>query len=289
MQPYIDIIIQWVSRVLNWIFSWPDTLTGVVIGSAFTLMGVVLTNRTNLKNLRLQFDHDREQKAKERALSMRREVYLSVAEAVAAAMNTVARYGDLSLDDATLLADYRAKSDQIAKVHIIATEATALRFVAFMRELGVVFIKLNIQRAELLQIKAKMQFLNEQMHRSFAARDHYIELMKQFNVDGTMDDRRMSVLENGFQFEQSSALKAASDHDTHLESLRPKHLAFVELCQLENARLSKMLLPVIESVRSELEQPVDVALYAKVFDGAPVATRKDLEALFGVNSNEGKT
>lgn len=289
MQPFIDTGIHWVSHAWTWMSTWPDTLVGVVIGSVFTLTGVVLTNRTNLKNLRLHLDHDREQKAKERALSMRRDVYLSVAEALAAAMNTVIRYGDLSLDQATLMADYRAKSDQIAKVHVIATEATALRFVAFMRELGAVFVKLSIQRAPLLTTRARMQSLLEQMHRHNAARDHYLEIMKQFNVDGTMDDRRMGVLDKGFKFEQDGALKSASDHDTLLEELRPQHLAFAELCQLENARLSKMLLPVIESVRSELEQPIDVALYAKVFDGAPVATRQDLEALFGVNSDEGRT
>lgn len=286
MQPYIDTVIQWVGRAWTWLSSWPDTLVGVVIGSIFTLAGIVLTNRTNLKNLRLQLDHDREQKAKERALSMRRDVYLSAAEAISAAMNTVVRYGDLSLDQATLMADCRAKSDQIAKVHVIATEATALRFVAFMRELGAVFVKLNIQRAQLLTTRARMQSLLEQMHRHNAARDNYLELMKQFNVDGTMDDRRMGVLERGFQFEQDAASKAASDHDTLLEELRPQHLAFVELCQQENARLSSMLLPVVESVRSELEQPIDVALYAKVFCGAPVATRQDLEALFGTNRDE---
>jgi hypothetical protein len=75
VQLFIDTVIQWMSHALTWVFSWPDTLVGVVIGSVFTLTGVVQTNRTNLKNLRIQLEHDREQKAKERVLSMRRDVY----------------------------------------------------------------------------------------------------------------------------------------------------------------------------------------------------------------------
>lgn len=285
MQRLIDTFLYHIDRMWLWISSWSDTFSGVVIGAIFTLAGVVLTNRTNLKNLRIQLAHDREQRAKERSLSMRREIYLSAAEAIAAAMNTVVRYGDLSLDQNALTAEFRAKSDQISKIHVVASEVTALRFIAFMRDLGATFIKLNIQRAELVATRASMQTLLERIKGHNASRDHYLELMKQFNVEGTMDERRMSVLQNGFKFEQDAAMKAAVEHDTLLEELRPKHLAFVELCQSENIRLSKSLLPLIESVRCELENPIDVNLYAKVFEGAPVATRKDLEALFGVNNS----
>ncbi len=247
---------------------------------------MILTNRTNLKNLRTQLDHDREQRSKDRSLSMRREIYLAAAEAIASAMNTVARYGDLSLSQNELTAEYRAKSDQISKIHVVASEETALRFIAFMRDLGATFIKLNIQRMELSSARAHMQTLIQRINSHNASRDHYLELMKKFNVDGTMDEQRMAVLESGFKFEQESATKVALEHDALLEELRPKHLAFVETCQSENMRLSRSLLPLIESVRAELENPINVDLYSKVFEGAPVATRKDLEALFGVKSSE---
>lgn len=286
MERLIDTFLYYADQIWLWVSSWSETFSGVVIGAAFTLAGVVLTNRTNLENLRLQLSHDREQRAKERSLSMRREIYLSAAEAIASAMNTVVRYGDLSLSQNDLTAEYRSKSDQISKIHVVATETTALRFIAFMRDLGATFTKLNIQRMELAAIRAEMQTLIQRMNGHNASRDHYLELMKKFNVEGTMDDRRMAVLESGFQFEQEAATKAAEEHDVLLEKLRPRHLAFVELCQSENIRLSKSLLPLIESVRSELENPINVELYAKVFEGAPVVTRKDLEMLFGVKQSE---
>jgi hypothetical protein len=281
MQKYFDTLQQWLQAM-------PDTLIGVIIGSFFTLAGVVLTNRTNLRNLRLQLEHDRQQKAKERAMSMRRDVYLAAAEALSSALSTIVRYGDLSLNHSDLIEDYRQRSGQIAKIHVIATETTALRFVSFMRELSRVFVKLNIQRAQLLLIKTKMQSLLDQMRRHQTSRDQYLELMKQFNVDGTIDDRRFVVLDKGFQFEQDSASKAATEHDALLEQLRPRHLEFVDFCQHENARLSRLLLPLVESVRVDLEQPIDIHVYEEVLAGAPVATRSDLEALFGVIRHEEK-
>lgn len=275
-------MLRYIAAITDWMQSLPDTLVGIVIGSMFTLAGVVLTNRSNLKNLKLQLVHDRGEKARERSLSLRRDVYLGAAEAISAALNTVVRYPDLSLDHAQLMADYRDRSSHIAKIHVIAKESTALQLMAFMRELGAVYLRLNIERAELIKIRSQMQSLMEQMHRHNSGRDQYLELMKRFNIEGVMDQRRMEVLKSGFDFEQQQATRAADEHDRLLETLRPKHLGFVELCQTEERRLAAMLLPVIAGVREELEHPIDVDVYAKVFDGAPIATRQDLETLFGM-------
>lgn len=275
-------LFSYIDALVGWLRGLPDTLVGIVIGSLFTLTGVVLTNRSNLKNLRLQLAHDRGEKARERSLSLRRDVYLGAAEAISAALNTVVRYPDLSLDHAQLMADYRDRSSQIAKIHVIASESTALQLMAFMSELGKVYLRLNIERAGLIKIRSQMQSLMEQMHRHNAGRDQNLELMKRFNIEGVMDQRRMEILKSAFNFEQQQATIAAEEHDRLLEALRPKHLAFVELCQTEERRLAAMLLPVIAGVREELEHPIDVDVYAKVFDGAPVVTREDLEMLFGV-------
>ena len=86
MERLINTFLNYTDQIWLWVSSWSETFSGVVIGAAFTLAGVVLTNRTNLENLRLQLSHDREQRAKERSLSMRREIYLSAAEAIASAM-----------------------------------------------------------------------------------------------------------------------------------------------------------------------------------------------------------
>lgn len=282
MPATIESIVAQTERLLLWLTSWPDTLVGVVIGSMFTLTGVVLTNRTNLRNLRLQLQHDREQKSKERALAMRRDIYVAAAESLASALSTIARFGDLSLDNTALMSDYREKSAQLAKVHVVATEPTALALTSVMREVANVFINLNIQRGQLLSVRQQMGAFLDQMHRHNASRDQYLELMKQHNIRGTMDDRLMSVLQRGFDFEQDNSNKTAATHDALLAELRPKHMLFVEHCQRESARIAKLLLPVIASVRLELEQPIDVEAYAKVFAADSVFRREDLERLFGL-------
>ena len=69
--------IEWLSRV-------PATFWGVVAGSFFSLGGVWLSNRNSARNLKAQLDHDRATRAKEREMSMRKDIYLAAAETIAA-------------------------------------------------------------------------------------------------------------------------------------------------------------------------------------------------------------
>lgn len=49
----------------------PPAFYGVLIGSLLTIIGAVLTNISNTKRLRLQHEHERELRNKERDLNMR--------------------------------------------------------------------------------------------------------------------------------------------------------------------------------------------------------------------------
>jgi hypothetical protein len=62
------------------------TLLGIVLGSLLTIVGVILTDASNTKRLRLQHEHERALESKERDASLRRETYL---EAISAGMVAV--------------------------------------------------------------------------------------------------------------------------------------------------------------------------------------------------------
>ncbi len=82
---------------LSLLGSIPATFWGVVIGSFFTIGGVHLTNRTNDRRLRAQFDHEQKTKTKEREMAMRKEIYLAAAETVTAGLSTLGRIPNLEL------------------------------------------------------------------------------------------------------------------------------------------------------------------------------------------------
>jgi len=65
------------SQLLALIERIPATFWGVVIGSFFSLGGIVIANRANDRRLREQLKHDREMRNRDRELSLRKDVYLS--------------------------------------------------------------------------------------------------------------------------------------------------------------------------------------------------------------------
>ena len=180
----------------------PASFWGVVFGSLLSLGGVALTNRAGDRRLRSQFDHERKQKTKDREMALRKEVFLSAAEAIAAGMNAISRFANLDLPNDQITADYVAKSPAIAKVHVIAKTETIQAMVSFTGELGVQFLKLFARRFELISEKSAITLIDNQVADFGKERDRILEMIKQHNIEGIVDQRRWNVLQGGFEFEQ---------------------------------------------------------------------------------------
>jgi len=93
----------------------PATFWGVVIGAFFSLGGVVLTNRAHDRRLRVQLEHDREVKNRDREMSLRKDVYLAAAEAVSAGLIAVGRFADLEVPHEKLTEGYLDRAPSIAR------------------------------------------------------------------------------------------------------------------------------------------------------------------------------
>lgn len=68
------------SEFFKFLGSIPDVVWSGIIASLLTFIGVMLSNGSNTKRLRIQLDHDAKEKAKERTSVLRRDVYLKTIE-----------------------------------------------------------------------------------------------------------------------------------------------------------------------------------------------------------------
>jgi len=100
--------------------------------------------------------------------------------------------------------------------------------------------------------------------------------MKQYNLDGVNDQRKWDVLQRNFDFERHRIDETARKADSLASTLYPRQLQFMEECVAETIRLGRLLVPVIVSVRKELELPIDEAEYRKV---AEEAVARQVESL----------
>ena len=113
-----------VSCLLAFLEKIPGTFWGIIIGSFFTLSGIILTNRAHDRRLQTQLAHDRDLKNREREMSLRKDIYLAAAEAVSAALIAVGRFANLDIPQGKLTEGYLDKSPAISKIVIIAKEET---------------------------------------------------------------------------------------------------------------------------------------------------------------------
>lgn len=254
------------TEVLRLIEKIPATFWGVVIGSFFTLGGIVLTNRANDRRLREQLRHDRELRNRDRELSLRKDVYMSAAEAIWAGLIAVGRFGDLEIPNNKVTEAYTEKSPAIAKVHVIANEQTVRAQTNLASELNATYMRLFAKRVPLITKKVQISNLQQQIDSLTRDETQMLELMKQFNLDGATDQRRWDVIEGHFKFAHDRIAEIFKEQAALLADLSVKQLRYIEECIGEANRLNRLVVLVVVAVRTELDIPINEAAYMELME-----------------------
>ena len=254
----------------------PGTFWGVIIGAFFTLGGIILTNRAHDRRMHAQLVHDRDLKNHEREMSLRRDIYLAAAEAAAAGLIAVGRFANLDVPHEKLTEQYLDKSPSITKVNIVAKEETVRAIANFSGELNAIFLRLFARRFPLVMQKQQIGFLRAQVDTSLKENSRTLELIKQFNIDGTIDPCKWDMLQKNFEFERDRGEQARHQADTLDVSLLPKQLQLMEEVSDEAMKLGRLLTPALFSIRKELELPLDETEFRRISEEA---TDKHAESL----------
>jgi hypothetical protein len=278
--------LSYMTQPFSWLISLPEQSQGILIGSIFTLSGVWLTNRGNLKNLRQQLNHDRAQKKIEHELELRKDVYLGVAQSISEGITAISRLADLSISNTEAVNKFKESSSQLAKLHIVAKEETAIAFLEFMHEFSKSMTRVSIARRSVQAIKDQADKYLERSNRHQVNRDQALELIRQMSLNAIRDDEKFKRLNSSFEFEQEHAINAAQMHDKSLEKLKPAHLQLFKDTLDEQRGLFKTLVPALQNIREELGMPINASKYGNALarsDGFDEATLKEL---FGLPVND---
>ena len=117
-----------------------------LIGSFLTIIGVVLTNISNTKQLHIQHEHERQLRNNERDLNMRCEVYMDAMEAISAGITAISRFSGLNETPEALIKSYPSLSAKVSKVSIVGQNETIEALAYFQLELNAAFLRLGVKR-----------------------------------------------------------------------------------------------------------------------------------------------
>lgn len=263
MLAFMKIDLVYIDNLLR---SIPATFWGVVIGSVFTLVGVIATNWHAGLRLKIQLAHERELKGKERELSVRKEIYLSATEAIAEGMNSIMRFPDLEISPEKLTQRFNEKAAAMAKVHVIAREKTVQRFVAFTTEFNAVVLRLSTKRFPFIEMEMEIAKLKEQNDLIKTERDKTLEVLRQMNIEGIQNSRRFAALDLSFEQDQIRIKQNEEKAVVMRDEIREKRLEYMRECMNELHALRTLLLFVLAEVREELEVPIDLQMYSNIMN-----------------------
>lgn len=241
----------------------PPAFYGVLIGSLLTIIGVVLTNISNTKRLRLQHEHERQVRNKERDLNMRREIYMDAMEAISAGITAISRFPELNETPEALMKSYTSLSAKVSKVTIVGQNETIEALANFQLELNGAFLRLSakrdkfdadLRRHENLEnavnsTKEKLNFLSEQLTKA------------------KLDSIPHEQLEQ-LQSEQDVARKDLTDLQSQEMEIGNKLMQtianLVKTSMAEVSTLNNLLVPLISLMRTELELPFNSEHFAQI-------------------------
>lgn len=260
----------------------PASFWGVAFGSIISIIGINATNKASDKRLMKQFDNDREQKTKDREMTLKKEIYMEASEALSAGLMCISKFANLNLSYDEITNEYIEKAPSIAKVHVIAKIETIEAIANFTAELSLIFIKLAKTRFELMKQKKDIDSLSPQIEAAKKETDRLFEMLNNENIEGTLNTTKRIMLESNWNFEQKKLIELAENKAALSELQFPKQIEFMRECISYSFPLQQLHIPILSAIRSELEFEFNELRYQTIIkDG----TDKQIDAL-GIFMND---
>lgn len=254
----------------------PDVVWAAVIASLLTICGVLLTNRGNRKVLKDQLLHDAQQRDRERNMELRRDVYLEGAEAITKNHMVLMRLPNLEIPDSKLGQEFSESAAAISKVSVIGSADTVRAVTELSTELGVKYLQLTAKRIPLVDRKDDVDILNELIQESSVEQDRSIELMKEMNLQGNPDERRLAVINRNFEFEKEQSKKYSAERDQLEQENRKELVQFIRNCFQASKDVGKYMVPAVSAVRKEMDLGFEEEEYRATLERSWKTTERSL-------------
>jgi len=232
----------------------PDVIWAALIAAGVAFFTTKLTNNYNAR-----------ERSRDRAMALRRDVYLPAIEAVARAHGALSQTSNLELDITATGKQLQADLATLAKVQLVASEDTVRGLMQFQKALMPVYMELMALRIPLLQKRAEAGYEQTFIDRTLAEQEKFNQMLQELNLAGSTDNAARQRI--NLQFE--AATRTFNEHAAKQMTLRRE----VAAGQLDLTEKLTELMPTVTqhvpdtllAARRELELPIDEAAYRRQY------------------------
>ena len=209
------------------ILSIPAVIWSGVIASVLTLGGVLLANRSSTTRLRIQLQHESDEKAKQRRAELRKDVYLVAAEELVKANAFLASLptADFTkLDAASSLQGFFAVA---AKLQMVSDTKTAVLASQLVGTYGQLLLKVMQLVRPIQTARSDAQIAKQHYDEAQSEVKRALTAMTAQNESGKAVPEIFAALERSFEFRQKQSVKYGSEQQAALDKAKSLHLDFV--------------------------------------------------------------
>ncbi|WP_146098209.1 hypothetical protein [Xanthomonas euroxanthea] len=261
--------------------SVPDVVWSGIVASGLTLMGVMLSNRSNTDRLILQLSHDSNQKERDRSLALKRDLYLKVAEEVAKVnthLSKIPRLDPLTQNLEEGLSDYFATA---AKIHLVSTAETAELCSELTMRYGEMFVRLLLKAEPIHSLQFDINLYTDAANKYQRDADRIISAMREMNEAGNPDPHRMEALRRSFDYSQEQASVHNNAREEAQEGIPNAHKDYAISLLGELRSVATLQMNFISSVRRELNLESSSSSSEEQLDASHQRMNLALEELVG--------
>jgi hypothetical protein len=232
--------------------SVPDVIWSGIIASVLTLSGVLISNHSNTTRLKTQLTHDREEKIKERTLSLRREVYLKATEELVQLNAFLASLPQQDITKGNLGEGFVGFQTASARLQLVAEPKTTLLAMRLSATYGELFLELTHHLMVLGKAKTDIQIADELYTKANNEVQRILSAMTQHNETGRSDQQASEPLQRSFAFSQEQASKFAASRSEGWVSFNQGNIAFMRYLFSRIREIAPQQMKLMVEIRRDL-------------------------------------
>lgn len=274
------------TSLVDFLRSIPDVMWSGVVASFMTLSGVLISNWSNTTRLRIQLQHDADQKASERTSALRREVYLVAAEELTKANSQLAALPQSDLTKVNAAECLQGFFAAAAKLQLVAEPKTALLVNALVASYGELFIRLLQRIIPLQQARADISINDNLYNKSSAEVARILGEMTKFNESAQINPPVFSVLRNAVDFHQRQVEEYAAARSAAWSEFNQLNADFCRQLLLDMRTIGEQQIPVLIEIRRDLGLTSELSAFRAQMDDQWNQMKHQFDTLLSALEND---
>lgn len=245
------------STVVGLLGKVPNVIWSALVASGVTLLGVIISNRSNMRQLREQHLHDVRENSKERLTSARREIYLAAASELSHAMGHIGTIPTLNPRKDNLFSPLQNFNATSAKLQLIAEPETATLAADFTQRLVALYAGLVAKAQPMFDLQMEADLLGASCDKLEAELDRLLTQQRTLVESPAFNQAEFDTLSRSLEFQRQQYVEQSSARAAVLEKFIRVQKAYVSDLPEEVRPLLEAQVPLIARLRGELEVRTD--------------------------------